>query len=79
MRAVFPGRVVYAQALEGYGETVIVRHAGRVYTLYAGMGEISVAVDELLSLGQEVGSADGGLYFEIREENRPVDPSEWIR
>ncbi len=37
VQVVFPGRVVYAQTLEGYGETVIVLHAGRVFTLYAGL------------------------------------------
>jgi septal ring factor EnvC (AmiA/AmiB activator) len=79
VRVVFPGRVVYARALEGYGETVIVLHAGRVFTLYAGLEAIRVGADELLSLGQVIGFADAGLYFEIREENRPVDPAEWIR
>ncbi|MDH3402831.1 MAG: peptidoglycan DD-metalloendopeptidase family protein [Acidobacteriota bacterium] len=79
VRVVFPGRVVYAQPLEGYGETVIVLHSGRVFTLYAGLATLAVRTDELLSLGQVVGAADGGLYFEVREENRPVDPAEWIR
>lgn len=79
VRVIFPGRVVYAKELEGYGQTVIVLHAGRVFSLYAGLDRIVVERDELLSIGQTVGAADGGLYFEIRQENRPIDPSEWIR
>jgi septal ring factor EnvC (AmiA/AmiB activator) len=79
VRAVYPGRVLYAQPLEGYGDTVIVLHPGRVFSLYAGLEGIAVQQDELLSIGQEIGTAGGGLYFEIREENRPVDPAGWIR
>lgn len=79
VRVVYPGRVLFAGELEGYGETIIVLHPGRVFTLYAGLAGISVARDELVSIGQRIGTAGGGLYFEVREENRPVDPSEWIR
>ncbi len=79
VRVVFPGRVRYADRLEGYGPTVVVEHAGRVFTLYAGMAEISVGRDELLSFGQSIGRTDGGLYFEVRVDNRPVDPASWIR
>lgn len=79
VRVVFPGRVLYAAELEGYGDTVIVVHPGRVFTLYAGLAGIEVRRDELLSIGQVIGAADGGLYFEIRQENRPVDPADWIR
>jgi len=79
VRAIFPGRVLYAGELEGYGRTVIVLHPGRVFSLYAGLAGISVDPDGLVSIGQRIGSAAEGLYFEIREENRPVDPSEWIR
>lgn len=79
VRVVYPGQVLYAGELEGYGPTVIVLHPGRVFTLYAGLDGISVSRDELVSIGQRLGSAGDGLYFEVREENRPVDPSEWIR
>lgn len=77
--AVYPGRVVFAAPFQGYGPTVIVQHAGRVFTLYAGLDSISVARDALVSLRQSLGSAASALYFEIRVENRPEDPEVWIR
>lgn len=77
--AVYPGKVVYAAPFQGYGPTVVVQHAGRVFTLYAGLASISVARDSLLSLRQPLGRAASSLYFEIRVENRPEDPSRWIR
>jgi septal ring factor EnvC (AmiA/AmiB activator) len=77
--AIYPGRVVFAAPFQGYGPTVIVQHAGRVFTLYAGLDSISVARDALVSLRQSLGSAASALYFEIRVENRPEDPEAWIR
>lgn len=79
VRVVYPGRVVFAAQFEGYGPTVVVQHAGRAFTLYAGLAEISVAKDAMLSLRQSVGRAGASLYFEIRVENRPENPRAWLR
>jgi septal ring factor EnvC (AmiA/AmiB activator) len=79
VRVVYPGKVVFAAPFEGYGQTVVVHHSGRVFTLYAGLGRLGVRQDDILRLGQAVGSATARLYFEIREENRPVDPLDWLR
>lgn len=77
--AVYPGRVVFAAAFEGYGPTVVVQHAGKVFTLYAGLTTTTVQRDALVSLRQALGRAGNRLYFEIRVENRPEDPRRWIR
>ena len=79
VRAVYPGKVVFAAPFEGYGQTVVVHHSGRVFTLYAGLARLGVRQNDILQLGQAVGSATARLYFEIREENRPVDPLDWLR
>jgi len=65
--------------VQGYGLTAVVHHPGRVFSLYAGLGELQVAAEDVLSLGQVIGIATDTLYFEIREENRPVDPARWLR
>lgn len=77
--AVYPGRVVFAAPFSGYGPTVVVQHAGKVFTLYAGLSTTSVSRDALVSLRQALGRAGDRLYFEIRVENRPEDPRRWIR
>lgn len=79
VRAIYAGRVLYAAPLEGYGLTVILLHPGQVFSLYAGLAELEVAAEDVVSLGQVVGLASSGLYFEIRVENRPVDPIGWLR
>ena len=79
VRSVFPGTVVFAAPFQGYGQTVIVHHAGRVFTLYAGLGSVRTAQRDVLSLGQVVGIAGDQLYFEIRVDNRPENPLLWLR
>jgi septal ring factor EnvC (AmiA/AmiB activator) len=79
VRAVFPGKVLFAAPFEGYGTTVVVHHAGRVLTLYAGLSSCQVNQEDMVTLGQVVGSASDKLYFEIRVENRPENPLHWLR
>jgi septal ring factor EnvC (AmiA/AmiB activator) len=79
VRAVFPGKVAFAAPFQGYGQTVIVQHAGRAFTLYAGLSETRAAAGGVVSLGQVVGVAGDSLYFEIRIDNKPEDPRLWLR
>jgi septal ring factor EnvC (AmiA/AmiB activator) len=79
VRAVFPGKVVYAAPFEGYGNTVVVHHPGRVFTLYAGLTDLKKSTGDMVSLGDVVGLASSSLYFEIRVENHPDDPLSWLR
>jgi septal ring factor EnvC (AmiA/AmiB activator) len=79
VRAVFPGKVLFAAPFEGYGTTVVLFHAGRVLTLYAGLAEARVRREDVVPLSQVVGQASDKLYFEIRVENRPENPSNWLR
>jgi septal ring factor EnvC (AmiA/AmiB activator) len=79
VRAVYPGRVLFAAPFQGYGPTVVLLHPGRVFSLYAGLSDLRVSRGGMVSLGDAVGLASGELYFEIRVENRPEDPRSWLR
>jgi murein hydrolase activator len=79
VRAVFPGKIVYAAPFQGYGNTVVVHHPGRVFTLYAGLTDLRKGSGDMVSLGDVLGLASSSLYFEIRVENRPDDPLSWLR
>ena len=79
VKVVFPGKVLFAAPFQGYGNTVIVQHPGRVFTLYAGLSAMRVGTEDMVSLGDAVGLASDKLYFEIRVENRPEDPLSWLR
>lgn len=79
VRAIFPGQVLYASQFEGYGTMVVLYHPGRVFTLYAGLEDLRVGKDDMLSLEDVLGTAVGTLYFEVRLENQPEDPLLWLR
>jgi len=65
---------------------VIVDHGGGFFSLYAHAGRVmkrvgtSVSRNEVIASVGDVDSARGPmLYFEIRYQGRPVDPSPWFR
>jgi septal ring factor EnvC (AmiA/AmiB activator) len=85
-RAVFDGTVLYAAWLHGYGLTVIVDHGHGVVSIYAHASVITVEKGESIVRGDSMGRVgDTGslrgpyLYFEIRENGKPVDPAIWLR
>jgi septal ring factor EnvC (AmiA/AmiB activator) len=82
VKAVHDGTVVFADRFQGYGLLVVLDHGGRHYTLYGHLGEASVKTGDKVSSGQELGrsGSDSGsdLYFEVRYQERPEDPREWL-
>lgn len=75
------GRVVYAgSSLRGYGNLVIVKHAGNYLTAYAHNQTLLVKEEQAVRRGQkiaEMGSTDADrvkLHFELRKQGKPVDP-----
>ncbi len=86
VKAVFPGDVVYAQWLKGYGNLVVLDHGDGVFTLYGHLMTGTVPRGTRVALGEVVGRvADPpeeevpGVYFEIRESRTSVDPRGWLR
>lgn len=85
VRATAEGIVVFAERLAGYGNLVIVDHGDGYHSLYAHLSEMSVEVGEELDRGGAIGvsgatdSLDGPkLYFELRHDERPIDPKPWF-
>ncbi len=79
VRVVYPGKVLYAAPFRGLGPTVIVLHPGKMFSLYAGLEGVRVSKGDMVPIGQALGAATDRLYFEIRLDNRPVDPLGWLR
>ena len=85
VNAVYDGQVVYAAWFQGYGNLVIVQHAGDMHSLYGYLSDIQVTPGQRVVRGDKIGlvgdtgSLDGPrLYFEIRVQGRPVDPEKWL-
>ncbi len=84
--AVYPGHVVYTGWFRGYGNLIIVDHGNEYYTVYAHAADIRVAEGDEVKQGQAIGTVgDTGslqgprLYFEVRHEGKPQDPTQWLR
>ncbi len=84
--AVHPGKVVYADYFEGYGNLLIIDHGMTYYTLYGHCSEFLAAVGDMVRAGQPVavvgdtGSLKGEcLYFEVRYKTKALDPLQWLK
>ena len=86
IRAVHDASVIYCDWFRGYGKLVILLHDDGYNSVYAHCSEILVQKGDLVRAGQpiafigETGSLKGPfLYFEIREDGKPVDPALWLQ
>ncbi|MGH8167060.1 MAG: murein hydrolase activator EnvC family protein [Woeseiaceae bacterium] len=85
VRAVYHGRVVFADWLAGLGLLVIVDHGEGYMTLYGynettlkSAGDWVAPGDVIATVGDSGGRQLSGLYFEIRKGAVPVDPHSWF-
>ncbi len=86
IRAVLDGKVAYSSWLRGYGLTMIVDHGAGLLSVYAHAAVLLVEQGDQVQRGEplgkvgETGSLRGPyLYFEIRQDGKPVDPTIWLR
>ena len=85
VRAVYHGRVAFADWLAGMGLLVIVDHGEGFLTLYGynettlkSAGDWVAPGDVIATVGDSGGQAQTGLYFEIRQGTSPVNPRAWV-
>jgi murein DD-endopeptidase MepM/ murein hydrolase activator NlpD len=81
VRAALEGEVVFAGFKQGYGNTVIIQHAGGLETTYAHLGSTSVkkgdsiAAEQVLGTVGNTGHSTGPhLHFEVARWGEQIDP-----
>jgi len=85
VRAVSGGKVAQIAFLPTFGNIVIVRHSKSYLTVYANLGQLSVAKDDLIKSQQMVGLSgrmpEGGsvVHFEIWKGRVKQNPEKWLR
>ncbi|WP_218276128.1 murein hydrolase activator EnvC [Pseudomonas sp. SDI] len=86
VHAVHGGRVVFADWLRGAGLLVILDHGngylslyGHNQTLLKSAGDIVKPGEAISTVGNSGGQDTSALYFAIRQQGRPSDPSQWCR
>lgn len=85
VHAVHEGRVVFADWFRGYGKMAVLDHGDGYYSVYAHLGELSIALGSDIVWNQTIGtigqtglSEEPQLYFEIRRDGTPLDPGDWL-
>jgi murein DD-endopeptidase MepM/ murein hydrolase activator NlpD len=80
------GTVVHASRWGGYGNCIIVDHAGGLATLYAHCSRLAVTKGQAVTEGQVIGyvgstglSTGPHLHFEVRRDGRPTDPKPFLQ
>ena len=85
VRAIYHGRVAFADWLAGMGLLVIIDHGDSYMTLYGynetilkNAGDWVAPGDVIATVGDSGGQSQASLYFELRRGKQPVNPRRWI-
>lgn len=85
VKAVSPGKVVFADWLRGFGLLIIVEHGNNYMSLYGHnsaltkvTGDRVQAGEVIASVGQTGGQPVSSLYFEIRKGGKPINPGNYL-
>lgn len=79
------GRVVFAGALQAYGNGIVIDHGLGLASAYFHLHTIGVQVGQMVQKGDPIGavgntglSTGAHLHWEMRLDNVPVDPMQWV-
>lgn len=85
VQAAARGKVIIAGWQRGYGNVVYVDHGGGLTTRYGHLSEIDVTLGQSVTRGQTIGlvgstgrSTGPHLHYEVRINNQPVDPKQYL-
>jgi len=83
--SVFPGKVVFANWLRGFGLLLIIDHGNGYMTLYGHnnslykkAGDTVAQGETIASVGHSGGFNQSGLYVEVRHNGIPENPVKWF-
>ncbi|WP_246072370.1 murein hydrolase activator EnvC family protein [Catenovulum sediminis] len=81
---VHAGQVIFSDWLKGYGLVIVVEHGDGYMSLYGhnqallkDVGDMVHSGEPIALVGQSGGQSRPGLYFEIRHQGQPLDPTDW--
>ncbi len=83
VRAVFAGRVAFADRYGAYGRIVIIDHGEHYYSVSGNLASADVKLGDEIAAGERLGTiGDEGqgpmLYFEIRHGAETIPPGPWL-
>ncbi len=83
VQAVFKGVVSQVFVMPGYNQCVLVSH-GNYFTFYCKLKTVKVKAGEKVDTGEIIGKTDtingeSQLHFEVWQNNKPQNPSTWLK
>ncbi len=86
VKAVAYGRVAFADWLRGYGLLVVLDHGDGYMSLYGHNEAVLVEPGDWVQPGEEIALAgnsgsleEPAVYFELRHDAKPINPSRWLK
>ena len=76
------GRVAFAGPYSGYGQIVVIEHAGEWTSLVTGLTRLDVRVGERVIAGSPIGLTGPGdpiVTLELRRDGEPINPLPYVR
>ena len=80
------GIVIWAGPYTGYGNMVVVYHSNGITTRYGHLSRISVDPGQRIKRGDQIGYAGSTgrstgphVHYEVRENDQPVDPAQFVK
>jgi len=84
--AIAAGRIAFAQWFRNLGLLIIIDHGHGYMSLYGHNRNLQVktgdwveANQHIATVGESGGQGQIALYFEIRQQGKPVNPTKWLR
>ena len=84
VQSIYPGKIVFADWLNGYGYLVIIDHGWGFMSLYANnklllkhKGNVVHAKEQIALVGHSGAIQKNGLYFELRHHGKAISPEPW--
>ncbi len=86
VRTIYDGMVVFSDYVRSYGDTIIIEHPGKYYTLYSHLKERFVFSGNRVNKGDIIGIVGKtglrdkvSLYFSLRKGVSPLNPLKWLK
>ncbi len=80
VQSVGPGKVIFRDVLNHWGESIILEHDGGYYSVYANVKNCLVELQQKVQMSEKICDAiSKNFYFELRHLKVNINPKNWIK
>ena len=83
--SIFDGQVINISNVSNNNLTIIIKHDGDYYSVYSGLRNTSISLNDYVSTNQNIGtlaqssSGTGQLHFELYQGKKDLNPKHWLK